>query len=175
MKYGIDTLRTISRISPELAETLISAWGKIEFLLLIRDIREGKNQKVQAFVSTELLAQLKQLEQDHRQQFPALSSSRQFSIPLELANDRDYQLIGQRFSHVGEGLAETWGSPGFEPYMSSLMVDAQLAKRQGFPAEVQHALGRLREQHRQHFPALSVMSPEDRPALPPDEWIELPP
>ena len=87
----------------------------------------------------------------------------------DLAKDRDFVLVNERFPHIGERIAALWGSAELGLYINELFLDTRGGTRQGFPAEISRALFRLSFRHDQLFPELPD-SPEAGDAWEDDEF-----
>jgi hypothetical protein len=173
MQRHVELLRTLSKLSPELAEQLISAWGSVNLHLLVHDITSGKDRRLISYLSAGLLRQFADLDEDHRRQFPSLAPPATASAPQALALDQDYLMVNERFPHVGQELRVTWGTPEFQPYMAGLMIDGRSVNRKGFPEEIVAALANIHRKHDQLFPALSHKSQAPVNDLAKD-WIPFP-
>jgi hypothetical protein len=168
MQRHVQLFRTLTSISPEVAEQLISVWGSADLHVLVRGITSGKDKRLVSYLSADLLRQFSDLDEDHRQQFPALAPPVAAQVSGALALDQDYLMVNKHFPHVGERIAVTWGTLDFQPYISGLLADPRIVHRQGFPEEFRAALVGIRRKHDQLFPtfiresgdAMSVQSEE---------------
>jgi hypothetical protein len=115
MQRHVELLRTLTTISPDLADRLISSWGKADLHVLVRDITSGKDKRIFSYLSSDLLGKLKELDEDHRKQFPSLAPPSLTNAPQALALDQDYLMVSKRFPHIGERLSVCWGTPDFRP------------------------------------------------------------
>jgi hypothetical protein len=175
MQRHVELLRTLSSISPELADQLISSWGKADLHVLIRDITSGKDKRIFSYLSSELLRKFKELDEDHRKQFPSLAPASLTNEPQALALDQEYLMVSKRFPHIAERVCVTWGTPDFQPYLDGLLTDARIANRQGFPDEYRAALVSIRRKHDHLFPTLIHKSRESVTFPPEDRiWIDFP-
>jgi hypothetical protein len=154
MQRHVPLFRTLTTIAPELAEKLISSWGSADLHVLVRDVTSGKDKRIFSYLSADLLRQFADLDEDHRQQFPALAPPAAARVPGALALDQDYLMISKHYPHVGERIAVTWGTLDFQPCISGLLADPRIVHRQGFPEEFRAALVSIRRKHDQLFPTL---------------------
>lgn len=173
MQKHVQLVRTISSVSPELAEQLIAAWGTPQLHVIIRDIRSGKDKRLFSYLSSDMLRQLADLEEDHRQQFPNIAATAEAKVPQALILDQSYLLVKGTFPHVADAVCRKWGSRDLESYMADLFVDARAARRQGFPEDIKAALVNMHRKHQQLFP-LYAHSTESRPSISNEDWIRLP-
>ena len=173
MNKHVQLVRTISSVSPELAEQLISAWGTPQLHVIVRDIRSGKDKRLFSYLSSDMLRQFADLEDDHRQQFPDIAAAEEAKVPQALVLDQSYLLVKGSFPHVADSICRKWGSRDLESYMGDLFVDARAARRQGFPEDIKAALVDIHRKHQQLFP-LYAHSTESRPTISQEEWIRIP-
>lgn len=69
-----------------------------------------------------------------------------------LTDTEDYQLINDKYPHIGNKMALSWGFIEFNEYMSNLLLDDRDGKRTGFPYTDLQAIIRLIELHKLHYP-----------------------
>lgn len=73
----------------------------------------------------------------------------------------NFNLVNEKFPHIGKHITFLWGNKEFTGYMNKLFTDTRDGTRQGFPLEVASALLKLQMEH-------DIVYPEF--ANKPDKW-----
>jgi hypothetical protein len=74
-----------------------------------------------------------------------------------LANDTHFNLVNQRFPHIGKKIESLWGESDCTAYLNDMLTDTRGHTRQGFPVEVASALFSLLQEHESSFPGKEVV------------------
>ena len=157
MANKIELFRQINATRPDIVERLITLWGNQEFDLYVGGLFRVATQ-TGVSLAVDLQAALHSLLDEHRNEFPLFTKfevAAESVQPNTLDSNPHFQVINNRFPHIGRRIRMTWGGQGFGEYLSDLFKDNRSGERQGFPPEVLLALFRIQCDHEQEYPQFS--------------------
>jgi len=153
MMTHIEHFRTVRSARPALADQLMALWGCGEFSRVVGD--SVRSLMHGAASTSPLLLALQKLLVAHNDEFPAFAT--ESAAPnREALDNANFQLISQRFPHIGEKLLLSWGTSEFPKFVNALINDTRDGERKGFPPEIMLALWHIQEEHDVLYPASRV-------------------
>lgn len=150
MMAHIEHFRVVRAARPAFADQIMAAWGREEFPSLVGNMIRTLG--VAGAAQPSLLLSLESLKAAHDHEFPALAE-KQDEPNAEALASAHFQVINQRFAHIGKKLAGFWGKPEFSAYVNGLMNDTRDGERKGFPPDIMIALWHIIDEHDQKHPA----------------------
>jgi hypothetical protein len=153
MKH-IKILRKLSDRSPEVLEHVIALWGQpgiVEYIHhIMHHLPPSDMEQLQS-----LMTVCEELKQVHLEKYPEISWGMS-AEEREIRATEDFQIISDRFPHIGRRLIFTWGSYAFYIYSHTLFTDTRGGTRQGFPPEILAAITRIVKIHEERYPPLDA-------------------